>query len=206
MSGILLKQLVLPFFLWFFFVFGLISLAVGMGVLLKPEPTRRLSEIMNRWVSTRRGLKWLEVPRSEEGLLDRFRRPFGALAIPILAYSTFVLITLGDMRSFVDALRLGNNSNAVLVLIVMDTVRWCLIVFGLAAIVASVMLIFFPNALKTVKMPADHWFSIRSLLAGGDDMRMGLDTWVLGRPRAMGGLILVGAVVVVFSFGLMLFK
>jgi len=206
MSGVLLNQLVLPFFLWFFFVFGLISLAVGMGILLKPEPTRRLSEIMNRWVSTRRGLKWLEVPRSAEGLLDRFRRPFGALAIPILAYSTFVLITLGDMRSFVDALRLGNNSNAVLVLIVMDTVRWCLIVFGLAAIVASVMLIFLPNALKTVKMPANHWFSIRSLLAGGDGMRMGLDTWVLGRPRAMGGLIVVGAVVVVFSFGLMLYK
>ena len=206
MSGILLNQLVLPFFLWFFFVFGLISLAVGMGILLKPEPTRRLSEIMNRWVSTRRGLKWLEVPRSAEGLLDRFRRPFGALAIPILAYSTFVLITLGDMRSFVDALRLGNNSNAVLVLIVMDTVRWCLIMFGLAAIVASVMLIFLPNALKTVKMPANRWFSIRSLLAGGDGMRMGLDTWVLGRPRAMGGLIVVGAVVVVFSFGLMLYK
>jgi len=206
MSGILLNQLVLPFFLWCFFVLGLITLAVGMGILLKPEPTRRLSEIMNRWVSTRRGLKWLEVPRSAEGLLDRFRRPFGALAIPILAYSTFVLITLGDMRSFVDALRLGNNSNAVLVLIVMDTVRWCLIVFGLAAIVASVMLIFLPNALKTVKMPANHWFSIRSLLAGGDGMRMGLDTWILGRPRAMGGLIVVGAVVVVFSFGLMLYK
>lgn len=206
MSNIVFSQLVLPFFMWFFFVFGLISLAVGMGMLLKPEPTRRLLEIMNRWVSTRRGLKSLEVPRSKEGLLHRFRRPVGALAIPILAYSTFVLITLGDMKGFVDALRLGNNSNAVLVLIVVDTVRWCLVVFGLAAIVASVMLIFFPNALKTLETSANHWFSTRSLLANGDDMRMGLDAWVLARSRGMGGLIVVGALVVVFSFGLMLFK
>lgn len=206
MDDIVFSQLVLPFFLWFFFVFGLISLFVGMGMLLKPEPTRRLLDIMNRWVSTRRGLKSLEVIRSKEDLLHRFRRPFGAFAIPVLAYSTYVLITLGDMKGFVDALRLGNNSNAVVILIVADTVRWCLVVFGLAAIVASVMMIFFPNALRTLETPANHWFSTRGLLTGGDDMRMGLDAWVLARSRAMGGLIVVGALVVVFSFGSMLLK
>lgn len=206
MNDIVFTQLALPFLKWFFFVFGLISLAIGAGLLLKPAPTRRLLDIMNRWVSTRRGMKSLEVPRSEEGLLHSFRRPIGALAIPILAYSTYVLITLGDMKNVADALRLGSGGNAILVLIVMDTVRWSLVVFGLLAIAVSLMLIFFPNVLKKLEMPANQWFSTRSLVAGGDDMRMGLDAWVLARPRAMGGMIVVGALVVVVSFGVMLMK
>jgi hypothetical protein len=37
-------------------------------------------------------------------------------------------------------------------------------------------------------------------------MHMGLDAWVLARSRAMGGLIVVGALVVVISFGSMLLK
>lgn len=206
MSDIVFTQLAYPFIVRFFFIFGLLSLAVGMGMLLKPEPTRRLLETMNRWVSTRRGMKALEVPHSEEGPLHRYRRPLGAIAIPLLAYSTFVLITLGDMKGVVDALRPGNAGNAVLLLIVMETVRWCLVVFGLAAIVVSVMLIFFPDALKKLEMPANHWFSTRNVLSGGDDMRMDVDTWVLARPRAMGGVIVVGALVVIVSFGLMLLK
>ena len=206
MSNIFIDQFVFPFIVRFFLIFGLISLAVGLGMLFKPAPTRRLMEIMNRWVSMRRSLKWLEVPRSEEDLLHRFRRPFGLLAIPILAYSTFMLIMQGDMKSFVDAFRLDANTNVFLVLILMETVRWCLIVFGLAAIVVTVMLIFFPGVLKRLETPANHWFSTRNWRAGGDDMHMELDAWILGRPKAMGGLIVVGALIVIFNFGMMLLK
>lgn len=206
MNDIVFNQLALPFLVRFFFIFGLLSLAVGLGMLLKPEPTRRLFEAMNRWVSTRRGMKALEVPHSEEGPLHRYRRPLGAIAIPLLAYSTYVLLTLGDMKGVVDALRLGNPGNAILVLIIMETIRWCLVVFGLAAIVVSVMLIFFPDALRKIETPANQWFSTRSVLAGGDNMRMDVDNWVMGRSRLVGGLIVAGALVVVGSFGVMLFK
>ena len=93
MSTILFDQLLLPFILWFFFVFGLFSLAVGVGMIFKPGPMRHLLDIMNRWISTRRSLRWLEIPHDEEGLLHRFRRSLGAVAIPILAYLRFIPTT-----------------------------------------------------------------------------------------------------------------
>lgn len=204
MSNILVDQLVFPFILRFFFVFGLISLAVGIGMLFKPEPMQRLFDVMNRWISTRRSMRWLEIPRDEEAPLHRFRRSVGAVALPILAYSTFILITQGDMKSFVDALRLGTGSSAFLVLILMETARWFLIVFGVAAIAAIVMLIFFPDALKSIEKLANRWISAHNLLRGGDDMHMGLDTWIRAHPRAMGSLIAMAALAVTVNFGIML--
>ncbi|MBI3531549.1 MAG: hypothetical protein CK604_12335 [Curvibacter sp. PD_MW3] len=205
MSDLLFDQFLIPFFIRFFFVFSLIGMATGAGLIFFPARMHQVFEQGNRWISVRRRMKWLEVPRNIDMALYRFARRMGGVLIALAAYSTFVLVTQVNAGGMVSVVGADKTVDPMLALIVADTVRWALVAGGLLGIVVIGLVLFSPDTMKGVGKPADQWYSTRTWLRGLDQMHMGIDTWVRGHPRAMGSLMVLGALVVNINFGLMWF-
>ena len=202
MSDLLFDQFLLPFFVRFFFVFSLIGLATGAGLVFFPGRMREVFEQGNRWLSVRRRMKWLEVPHDIDTALYRFARQLGGVLIALAVYSTFVLATQVNAAGLVSAMGADKTGDPMLALIVADTVRWSLIAGGVLGIVVMLLVLFSPNLMGGIEKPADHWYSTRNWLRGLDQMHMGFDAWVQGHPRAMGSLMLLGSLVVSLHFGI----
>lgn len=188
------------------FVGSLFSLAVGAGLIFRGDAMMRWFGVMNRWVSTRRALKSSEVPRTVGGgVSDRKRRWIagvvflvgGAYAAYILGLRINVLNVIGMFAVY------GTNASVALILV--DTLRWILIVGCGAAVVLGVLLLAFPRAWAALEMRANYWYSTRQMVGGGDDMHLTLDRWVAGSPRAAGVIIIVLATIPALTSSVLLF-
>ncbi len=188
----------------FFFVFGIVGFAVGVGLIGNPVRMHQFFGTMNHWVSMRRSTKWLARPRDAGSVVQDFCRVIGGVFILVAAYSTFILITQVDVNRIVAILRLDAPPSFVAWII--ESARWFLIAGGVGAILVGIMLIFFRDGLRMIETHANHWYSLRRHGQSGDAMHMGFDRWIEGYPRTMGWIITVAALVVVVDFGIRLFS
>ena len=203
MSQPIVDQLVVMFIVRFFFVFGIVGFAVGVGLILSPVGMQRISGILNHWVSMRHSTRWLAIPRDTGRAVQRFRLSIGAFFILGAGFSTFILITQIDADRVVAALHV--EAPYFFAVWIMESVRWLLIVGGMIAILIGIMLIVFPDALRKIEVRANHWYSSRGQSRSGDAMHMGLDSWIEGHPQVTGWVISAAALVVVVAHGLLLF-
>lgn len=204
MTDLLFEQFLIPFFIRFFFIGGLLALAVGLALVLAPQRMHQVHETMNRWVSLRHGMKWLEVPRDVDAPLYRFFRRALLPIVALVLYSTFILSTQVQARTAVAALGVDRALDASLAQILLETLRWFLEFGGAFVVALAIVLRFFPHTLPAIERRANRWLSTRNWLKGLDVMHMGIDTWLRRHPRATGLLVATGALVVSLTFGLML--
>lgn len=204
MSNPMVRQLLLDSLYWFFLVFGMVGIAVGVGLAFNHVRMHQFSRFMNRWVSMRRSTKWLAIPRDSGAAEQRFRHLLGAVFVLFPAFSLFVLITEIDADKLANALHLNVPHSFAAWLL--ESARWILIAGSLLAIAVGVMLIFFPKALHAIETRANQWHSTRSISRGGETIHTGFDEWVDCHPRAMGLIIASGALVVAVHFGMLLFQ
>lgn len=205
MSDLLFEQFLTPFFIRFFFVFSLLGIAIGAGLLFAPQRMHHIFELMNRWVSTRRSMRWFDIPRDVDAAIHRFCRRMWVVLMLLVVYSTFVLITQVHAGNFVAALGIQNAEYSLVVEIFVKTFQWFLIVGELFVVVVGILLFFFPATLFAIEKRVNQWCSTHHWTLGLDAMRMDFDTWARGRPRTMGSLITAGALFVGLNFGIMWF-
>jgi hypothetical protein len=188
------------------FVGSLFSLAVGAGLVLRGDTVIRLFGTMNRWVSTRVALKLFEVPRSSELPVSYQKRRWIAGVVFLVggAYAAYVLAVRVDVLKLIWVLGVYGAS-ASIALILVDTLRWFLIVGCAAAAVLGVMLLAFPRAWAALEVRANYWYSTRQMVSGGDDMHLTLDRWVARFPRAAGAIIIVLAMIPTVTSSILLF-
>jgi hypothetical protein len=186
-----------------FFIFGIIGVAVGAGLIVCRDKVFKISQTMNHWVSTRHVLKPAEIPRDTEQMSHKYRRWVGAIFILGGVFSIFGLIARVDAAAIGAALKLGNMLPFAVWL--MESLRWFLIAGSLLGIAVGIMLCFYPNALGAIEKFANQWISSRHITRGGDDMRMTLDRVVEAYPRPSGWIIACGSLgVVIYSAVLLL--
>ena len=82
----------------FFFVSGLIALAVGVGLIACTAWTLEFAASINRWAAAQSALRWVATERDVERPLQRHARVFGAL---LIAGGAFVLIAGPETRGFI---------------------------------------------------------------------------------------------------------
>lgn len=188
------------FVVLFFFVFGIVSLAVGVGLIVCSERMHRLFTIMNRWTSTSRAMNWATVPRDSEQGLHQHRHLFGAIFV---SGGAFGLAVRPDVNGLVFVA--GRDLPQPYVAWIADSVNWFLVAGYIVAIALGILFIFFPKALSTVEKYANRWYSFQQLGAKGDTMHLALDQWVERSPRAAGWIISAAALFVVVDYGIVLF-
>lgn len=199
------SQVVLPSLALFGLAGSVLGIAVGLGLLLRSAATLRFFGTMNRWVSTRRILKPLEIPRSVGSPTAKKPRWNGLVLVLAGAYVSVVLWHL-DGAKLASAMVAHGARYAVFTGILLNAMRWFMVAGGLTSVAVGVMLLFFPGAYPALEARANRWYSTRQALTGGDRMHMALDRWVENFPRASGvliaGLSLVSALAFAFlGFG-----
>jgi hypothetical protein len=197
-------QILAPSLNAFALVVSLLGLAIGVGLLVSASGTLAIFRRVNRRVSMRQATRALEVPRNVEGPAGK-RHPLMGIAFLIGGgYTAIVLLTQVDTARAISAI--GAARNAVAAGLVIDAVRWFLVVGGTAAVALGAMLLLAPDRLRVVEERANRWVSTRQMLRGSEDMHEGLDRLVVAHPRAAGALLCAGSVVATAGFALLLFR
>jgi hypothetical protein len=195
-----IDQLVIPALVLFLLVGSVAAALLGVALLLRSAAALRFIARMNRWVSTRRALKPLEIPRTVETLAAARSRPWlGALVVIGAAAALYLLLTRMDAPGSRSASALELKRWATITLPLL-TLKWFLVAGSVFAIFAGVMLVAFPRAWGALEERMNRWYSTRRMLpAGGDDMRMPLEALVEAHPRAAGAIITATSLVVALA-------
>jgi hypothetical protein len=190
-------QVVLPSLVLFGLAGSVLGISVGLGLLLRSAATLRFFDTMNRWVSTRRILKPLEIPRYVGSPTARKPRWNGLV---LLVAGTYVALTLWQLDGAKVAGLAYGGRYPIPTEIFLKAIRWIMVAGGLAAVAIGVMLLFFPRAYPAFEARANRWYSTRQAFTGGDSPHMTLDRWVAANPRFAGVAIAGLSIVATLGF------
>ncbi len=183
-----LEKLLIPVLLLFLLLVSILGLAIGIGLVFRSAATLRFFGTMNRWVSTRKPLKPLEVTRDAERAAKRHALWFGLVLAIAGGYALVMLLSAPDAGRISSALGLGvSRYSAAAVLI--DFAKWLLVAGSGLAVATGVLLAFFPRLWSAIEARANLWVSSRQMMAGGDTMHFAIDRWVEASPRTAGWII-----------------
>lgn len=170
-----------------FLVVAVTGFAVGVGLLVSTQKTIALFHVVNRWVSTRHALKSVEVSRDTERVSHKYQR---------WVAGGFVIGGLVSVVGLIAGLDVGAASAAIarqamvpVTAIILNAVKWFLVVGSAFGVVIGGMLLFYPNAEATLEKFANRWVSSRRVVRNWDDMHMTLDRLVEAHPRPAGWVI-----------------
>lgn len=192
-----LDQLLVPFFLLFLFVGSLGGLVLGGGLLLRTAATLGFIQSMNRWVSTRRATRELELPR-QSVLASKWLGLFLLIGGGIAGYLLFARVhvpraalSLADPR-FVTALGV-------------EGAKWLLIAGCAVSVALGLMALFLPATLVKLQERMNRWVSTRAMVPSDSErMRTPLDLLVETYPRAAGWIIALASLAVAVAMGLLI--
>ena len=197
------QQWAVQFLVVLFLVGGFVALAIGLSLIFNSAGTLRFFSGMNRWVSSRRAFKPLEVPRDTRRAVQKYRRWLAVIFVGGGIFAIFGLAMRFDVRAVIFLFGLDYFRPSFASWVV-ESARWVLIVGNAAGIVVGIMLAFFPDALMALEARGAHWYSERAFVKDRDAMNLTLDNWVARFPRASGCIITFFALVLIGAFGLML--
>jgi hypothetical protein len=197
------RDWVAEFLVVLFLAGGFAILAAGLGLIFNSAGTLRFFSRMNRWVSTRRTLRPIEIPRDTGQAVQKYRRWLGAIFIAGGSFAIYGLAMQFSARAAVTLLGLDIFRPSFASWIV-ESARWILIVGNVAGIAVGVMLVFFPQALVALEARGARWYSERAIVKDREKMNLTLDGWVERFPRAAGCIITFFALVLIGAFGLLL--
>lgn len=186
---------VFMYLVWLFFVISSVfAFAVGLGLALHRQSIQRISAIMNRWVSLRKWMKPLSIPRTiEPALLAHPVRTGFFLAVGATAS---VLIINGLDAQVFHPLYDGVWPTPT-VSVLSGFTRDFLLTGNILVLLVGLLLMLAPHWLSRVIAYSDQWYSVRKRTRTLAKMHLEVDEWVLAHAK-VSGLALI-----VMSLGLM---
>lgn len=175
------------------------ALVAGLLLVFSSEAAFRISERMNRWVSTRAAIRPLEEHHSIARPLYRMHRLVGAM---ICAGALYSLIVLG-MPSGESAIvkTLSGIGPARFSAWLSESLRYILLVGNLGALLFGLVFIVRPSALKSLEAWADLRISARKRTKPLEVSRLSADVFVRAHPRFVGAVIILGSLYVLVNLG-----
>ena len=177
-------QWLVPTLVIFLFLGSVFAIIVGSALIVRSAAMFRLFGVMNRWVSMRKVMRPVEIPRNADAALHRQRRTLGAVFIVGAALSLIVIIRGFDVAAVVAAFHGGMAPVAIEM--TARTAKWVLVAGDVLAIAVGIAMIAIPGALAGFEARANEWYSVRKYDRNVDSMHMDVDTWAQTYPRAFG--------------------
>ncbi|MGH8748501.1 MAG: hypothetical protein ACREU5_05295 [Burkholderiales bacterium] len=187
----------------FVLVVGVVGILLGLGLIARNETVLRLLERLNHWISFRRALKPLEVPREIEQSVRKHPRGLGIVILIGAAFSLYFLLLRISASDFAALLTADSAQGALLWFA--NSLRWALIGANFIALAIGIVLAFLPRMMDPLTASANRWISSRRLTMKADEMDLTLDRVVRAYPRVAGTLIAIGALVPAIGASMMLF-
>jgi len=188
----------------FFFIGGIVALAIALALIYRRPGVFRLFDLLNRSVSTRHATRFMSVKRDSRPFVWKYRRPIGIVFVAAAVYSLWGLLAGAGDAEIVSMLNLKVLPDFVLWIV--ESLRYFMIVGCAVAIIIGVLMLSSPDILKSIESVGARWYSTRKILPHGDKMHLPLDKWVVIFPRTAGLIIVFPALVLVMYFGDLLLK
>ncbi len=188
-----IDQILIPSLLRFLFIGGCFSLIVGIGLILRSELMFRIFEKMNRWVSSRRATRVLDIPRDCWPLVLRYRYVLSVFITVGAVYATTRLITHVDVEAVVPGISRELHLPALYISWILTSIKWFLLLGCVAGIAVGLMLGFSLPTLSKVETLSGTWISMRNrtISKKADAMHVGFDALVMSSPKIVGWAVAV---------------
>jgi hypothetical protein len=170
-----------------FLVVAVSGLGVGAALLTSSQKTSEVFHRLNRWISTRHALKAVEISRQTDGVAHQYQRWVAGGFVLGGLIAIFGLVAAVDVTAISKIV--AQNRAVAFVAIILDCVRWFLIIGSGAGVVVGAMLLFYPDAEAKLERFTNQWVSARRVTRNWDDMHMNLDMLVEAHPRPAGWLL-----------------
>lgn len=197
-------QLVAPTLVLFFFVGGLASAVIGLGLIFKSPSVFRLFDILNQSVSTRNATKPLAISRDSSQFFLRHRLPIGVIFVVGAVYADYGLLTGAGNAAIVSLFNTKLPPGYVFWII--ESLRYFLIVSCTISIIVGILLVVSPDTLKSIENSGGRWISTRRIAPGAERNYLTLDKCVAAFPRIAGLIIIFPALGMVMYFGDLLLR
>lgn len=186
-----LRELLVPGVALFFLLWGIVGAALGAGLIVWGAKMSRLFGFMNRYVSTRAGLKSMSMAHDVGPVVRKYRHVLGACLVLGAVYTLCGMTVWFDTNALVASLNLAYPR--LFVAWIAESVRWFLILFSVIAFATGIMLVFSPGMIDRIERRANRWYSVRRLTLGADTMHLQFDNLVEAFPRPAGAAILIAS-------------
>lgn len=197
-------QFVAPALVMFFFLGGLVGLAISLGLIFRSAGLFSLFNRMNRSVSTREATKPMAIPRDSGEFMFKHRRWIGSVFVIGAVYAVYGLLTGAGNATIVAKLKL--SLPPAYVFWIVESLRYFLIVGCTVSIIVGILMVFSPETLRSIEKRSGHWVSTRQAARGADEMNLSFDKWVAANPRTAGAIILLPALGTLVYFGGLLLR
>ena len=176
---------------WVCILGACVGIALGLGLNISSARTLRFLKATNRWVSLRKRLEPLEKPRDIDTEILKRRQLSATVFIIGGAYTVFMLLFVVEFPYVV--LALSENANPIIVEILVESLKWILVLSGVLAMVVGVAMLVSDNALPALRAKLDHWYSTEKVSKAVSEMHMTLDNLTEAYPRASGLVLLLSS-------------
>ena len=203
-SNQMINQILITSLLRFLFISGSFAFIVGIGLIFHNELMFRIFEKMNRWVSCRRQLRVLEIPRDCWPSVQRYRYVLSVFITVGAVYAVIRLVTHVDMELVVPGISSSLHLPDQYVSWLLTSVKWFLLGGCVIGIAVGLMLGFSLTTLSKIEALSGTWISMRksNLSKKADVMQVGLDEFVMSFPKTVGLVVAVMSIVEVTLVGM----
>lgn len=201
MTGLqFIERVLIPAFVLFMLVGSVGGALLGLALALRSASALQFVTRMNRWVSTRRVLRPVEIPRGMQATTGP--RPWlGVFLLAGGALAFYLLLA----RLQIPAAGGADLKRWLLTGLALQTTKWFLVLGAALSLAVGVLLLFFPRAYVAFEARMNRWHSTRKLLPPDSDaMRQPLDSMVLAYPRQAGWIIFAASLVVAVAMAALL--
>ncbi len=198
----LLSDIFLEGFIVFIIGGSVFTFFIGLLAFFNPQNLLNVNHTMSQWISGRRAMKSLEIPRIAEPFFYRNRKIIGPLLI-LGALYTLYIIAFHYNSATAAALFSPPYSHDVVAWLLQCAVI-ILVVGSIAALVLAAFMLFRPLQLGKIEAWANKTVSTRTALKGLDAMYYQPDEFVATKPRLAALLIILGSLYVMLNFAFFL--
>jgi hypothetical protein len=195
----LFERIIWETFQWVALLGGVLGVVTGVTLVFNSAFMFRVSDKLNRWVSTRQALRPLEVSIEVERVVYRSHRFVGALLFVGALFTLYVMLARfkGPEMAFV----LGKYFRVEVAAWLGKSLRIFLIAVNVVALAIAAAMILRPSSLKTLEAWANRTYSGRQATRMWELPRAGADAFVRAQPRLIGLALSAAGLFVVFVMG-----
>ena len=183
----------------FFIVGSFLAVVVGVILFFKPEMIQRWSHLGNKWFSSSKWTKPLDVVHETDSFYFRNHLPVGVIMMIVSLIGLFLIIN--RMPSADEVLATTSNIEVGMSLgILLEALKWFLIVSIISGFPVGGFLAFAPDKLKSINKKLNTWVSAGLILLPLEKMNHGFDNFVLHYHKFFGTIFVLGAAFILFKF------
>src|SRR5260370_19473696 len=185
----LLERVLVPSLVLILLIGSLASITFGLALVFRTEQALSFMRGMNRWVSSRRALKELEVPRHVEEPRKAGKHLLALFLVGGGGYALYFLLARVEIPH--TAVVLGVDlTRLFLAGLALPTLKWFLVAGSVLAVAVGILMLFFPRVLAAFEGGMNRWYSTRKLVpTSGESMKFPLERLVEASPPPSGWII-----------------